>query len=308
VNLHHLPNEFPVSECYLVGVSGGRDSTALLELLADAGYRNLYVCHLNHRLRPEADEDAEFVVKLAQRLAQGVWVEQEDVGELAKAQGLSIEAAARQARLELFSRAALDYGTNRVFLAHHADDQAETLLIRLLRGSGAAGLGGMDRVSQVHGLTLLRPLLDYRRAEIPEPQAYREDASNASDDFLRNRVRRQVIPILDEAMGRDITPALVRAADLLRAENEWMDQETEAAFAELNDEKGQLAVPGMRDLPLALQRRVIHRWLGFWLIRDIRFDTVEAVRALLEPGAKIAKINLTEDRHVRRREKRLFIE
>lgn len=302
------PEEFPPDERYLLGISGGRDSVALQQLLIEGGYRNLILCHLNHQLRgADSDADAAFVAELGPNVEIGG----EDVRARAGRDSISIETAARQARHEFFARCAVKFGTNRVFLAHHADDQIETILMNLFRGAGSRGLSGMERVSAIQAggqtLTLIRPLLEIPRAELPVPARFREDASNASCDFLRNRIRHEVIPAIVAATGRDLT-AILRTAAILRDEDALLDELAREKLQQLLTGDGQLRAPELREIPTALQRRVIHAWLTGLAVADLSFENIEAVRALLEPDTKTAKINLSGDRHLRRREKRLFLE
>src|SRR5437764_4844660 len=166
-----LFRDFPPSNRYLIGVSGGRDSIALLNLLIDLGYKNLVVCHLNHQLRGAASRgDARFVEKIARDLELDCEIGSTDVGALAKRSKWSIETAARFARLAFFVEVARHRRCPRIFLAHHADDLVETALLNLFRGAGPAGIAAMRRIS-VHSigktqLTILRPLLAICRKEI----------------------------------------------------------------------------------------------------------------------------------------------
>lgn len=309
MNLHDLPNQFPAGERYLIGVSGGRDSVALLKLLLDAGYRNLVVCHLNHELRgEESAAHAEFVAGLAKKHGLEFCLESEDVAAKAAEAQLSIETAAREARIEFFGRCAARFKTSTVFLAHHADDQVETVLMRLFRGSGMQGLTGMRRVQELGELTLIRPLLEHRREEIPLPAEFCEDTSNQSDQFLRNRIRHSVIPAIEAATGRSLVPPLSRALEILGADNEWLDEQAAKSLKTCSDEEGRLAIPDLLLLPVSLQRRVLHLWLSAQEIADVGFAEVEAARSIIDPNADTAKINLPGGRHVRRRAKVLFVE
>lgn len=294
----------------LIGVSGGRDSVALLHALAGAGFRMLVVCHLDHGLRAESAEDAKFVRKLARGLKLPCVVEREDVAVRAKRRKQSLETAAREARYAFFARVAAKRRCARLFLAHHADDQVETLLFNLFRGSGAAGLGGMSpcttRVIDGVKLEIHRPLLGVWREEIDayiaEHQlAFREDASNADPRHTRNRLRHELLPDLERAFGRDVRRAVWRAAEILRAESETLD-----ALLPADAEQPQLDVASLRALPLALQRRQLHAWLRTQGVPQVGFEEVERVRSLID-GSK-AKVNLPADWHARRRTGRLFLE
>ena len=297
---------------YLIGVSGGRDSVALLHALVDAGFRRLIVCHLNHGLRGRAAAaDARFVAALAAKLGLECVAEKVDVAQFAADHSLSLETAARQVRYDFFARVARLHRCRALFLAHHADDQAETFLFNLCRGAGRLGLGGMSRDGQrtVAGvrLRLLRPMLGVWRKEIDayvksRKIRFREDESNASREFTRNRVRHDLWPVLERVFGRNVKKTLWRTARILRDEEEWL-----AALSGEAETGAQLAVPELCAQPLAQQRRRILAWLRRNAVPNAGFDEVETVRSLLAKSGP-AKVNLPGDRHARRREKRLFLE
>ena len=297
---------------YLIGVSGGRDSVALLHALIDAGFRRLIVCHLNHGLRGRsAAADARFVAALAAKLGLECVAGKVDVAQWAEEHSISLETAAREVRYDFFARVARRHRCRILFLAHHADDQAETLLFNLCRGAGRLGLGGMSRDCQrtVNGvrLRLLRPMLGIWRKEIDvyvksRKIRFREDESNASREFTRNRVRHDLWPVLERVFGRNVKKTLWRTARILRDEEEWL-----AALSGEAETGAQLAVPELRAQPLAQQRRRILAWLRRNAVPNAGFDEVETVRSMLERGGP-AKVNLPGDRHARRREKRLFLE
>ncbi len=308
-----LPPAFAPQEPQLVGVSGGRDSITLLHWLHAHGFKKLITVHLDHRLRAESGEDAEFVRKFAGSLGIECVIGSADVAALAKKGRLSIETAARRARHEFFARTAIERACPRIFLAHHADDQVETFLHNLLRGAGPSGLSGMGAVStlDIHAdkfsetLLVSRPLLGTWREEIDAYVAhhrlpFREDESNADPRFTRNRLRHSAIPALSAALGRDVRAALLRTTELLRAEDEFL-----SAQPELRAAPDTLQVPMLRSLPLALQRRLIHLWLTRHAVPAFGFAEVESVRSLL--ASRGAKVNLPGDLCARRREKRIFI-
>ena len=297
---------------YLVGVSGGRDSVALLRWLIDSGYKKLIVCHLNHRLRGRAsDSDARFVKKLANDYALDVAIGSANVSEAAKKKKLSIETAARDARYQFFAQAARQCRCRTVLLGHHADDVVETFLINLFRGSGTAGLTSIREVStrkiDTVELTLVRPLLGTWRDEIDgyirdHRLKFREDASNKNLAPLRNRIRHRVIPYLEKSLGRNIRQSIWRAAMIAAEEEAWMANQLS------NSIHADLAVEKLRDLPVALQRRTILKWLRAQNISDVGFDVVERVRRLLDHRSGIARVNLPRQRHARRRARKIFVE
>src|SRR6476660_4529714 len=203
-----LLRQFPLSHRYLIGVSGGRDSIALLNLLLEFGYGKLVICHLNHRLRGTASRaDARFVAKIARELGLDCEIGSTDVSALAKRSKMSIETAARFARFGFFVEAARRRRCPRIFLAHHADDLVETALLNLFRGASPGGMAAMRKVS-IHyigktQLTILRPLLGVWRSEIDayvreHGLEFREDATNRILRASRNRVRHRILPDIEK--------------------------------------------------------------------------------------------------------------
>jgi tRNA(Ile)-lysidine synthase len=313
-----LLGTFPPDSRYLIGVSGGRDSIVLLHRLLDLGYCKLIVCHLNHQLRGRSSRaDSRFVEKLV-----ATWnkksVERVDfeagsanVRALAKRNKTSIETAAREARYSFFAGVAKRRRCHTIFLAHHADDLVETFLINLFRGAGTTGLSAMREVSTRRiddvDLTIVRPLLSVWRDEIDSyvresRLKFREDASNKNLAPLRNRIRRRIIPYLEKTLGRSIRQNLWRTAAIAAEEENWIESKLP------NAGNADLSVRELRALPVALQRRTILKWLRAQNTSEIGFEVIERVRSLLTPGTRIAKTNLPQNRHVRRRAGRLFLE
>ena len=253
-----------------VAVSGGSDSVALAWLLRevapDVGATVVGLIHVNHRLRGgDADADEAFCRALATRLSLPIEVGHCDVAALAKARRISLEAAARAARYERLSAAATRLNANLVATGHTEDDQAETVLLRLLRGAGTRGLSGI----RVRRDEFIRPLLDIRRAELQHylrslGETWREDASNADRTILRNRIRHELVPVL-----QDIAPGGVRAlARLARLASDDEAFLTEAA----NEKRAILVLSGggagsgpavdagvLGQLPAPLARRIVRQ-------------------------------------------------
>lgn len=303
----NLPDGLDVQAPFLIGVSGGRDSIALLHWLHSLGFKQLIVCHLDHALRKGSRADREFVARLAKRLGLKMEAARKDIKSLARRTKHSLETAARNARYEFFAKAAKKHGCSQIFLAHHADDQTETFLFNLLRGSGTAGLGGMkasgSRVIQSVSLTLLRPWIGVWREEIERyvthhTLQFREDESNTDPRYTRNRIRHEVLPFLSKAMDRDVRRTIWRAAEICRADDEFI-------ASQIPSNGSELSVPALRALPDALQRRSIQAWLQTHRVRDVGFEEIEAVRSLLI--SKTAKVNLPGDLHAFRRAKRIHL-
>jgi tRNA(Ile)-lysidine synthase len=218
-------NLIPVENRVVVGVSGGADSVALLHILHRLGYP-LIAAHLNHSIRgAEADGDEAFVKALCKKLAVDCVTRKTDVPALAKEKGISLEMAAREARHSFF-RSKVEGRKSKVViaLAHHADDQLETFFLRAARGAGPGGLSGMKSFQTLEGLTLVRPMLGIRRAEIiqwleKEKIEWREDASNTDETIPRNIVRRQILPVLGKLNDR-AAENILRTMEILRDEDE----------------------------------------------------------------------------------------
>jgi tRNA(Ile)-lysidine synthase len=304
-SLSDLPNK----QLFLIGVSGGRDSVALLHWLLAQGYRKLVVCHFEHGLRGrEGKADARFVERLAQKQGLRFELGSADVASLARKRKQSIETAARQERLAFFERVGRRRHCPTIFLAHHADDQVETFLLNLFRGAGSRGLGSMRPRSNFGSRQLVRPLRGAWRSEIDSHVRahrlqFREDSTNEKLEARRNRIRHKILPWLEKQFGRNIRKTIWRAATLFAEEEDYLESQLPVALTS----QSQLAVKKVAALPVALQRRTIHRWLGQQGIVDLAFDDIENVRQLLA-GRAPAKINLARDRHARRRAGKIFLE
>lgn len=295
----------------VAGVSGGCDSVVLLDLLQRAGFTGLIVAHLHHGLRgKEADRDGEFVRRLAAASGAKFVFGRSKTSARAARHKESLEEAARKLRRAFLARAAKKHGAKTIFLAHQANDAAETMLFHLARGSGRRGLGSLREEAPLERseATIVRPLLGFTREEIESYArarrlAWREDSSNASRDHTRNRLRHDVMPQLARAVGHDPVPAMARAAGILAAEEEWL--------ADLVAAEARAALLGVRDLrrmPVARQRRLLRAWLAARTRGEIDFDTVEDARALAVSDGKPAKMNLPRAYHLRRRAGKLFVE
>jgi tRNA(Ile)-lysidine synthase len=307
-----VSRDFPPATCYLIGVSGGRDSVALLHSLISLGYKKLIVCHLNHQLRGRAsDADACFVEKLAAKYGVDFELGAANVRAVAKQRKMSIETAAREARYAFFGNVAKRRRCHTIFLAHHADDLVETFLFNLIRGAGLTGLAAMRDVSTRRfgdlKLTIVRPLLSVWRKEIDKDVRehrikFREDVTNKTLAPMRNRIRNRIIPYLEKNFARNFRQNIWRTAMIAADEEKWIENEL------ADSTNADLSVPKLRALPVALQRRAILKWLRAQNISEIGFNEIERVRSLLDPNVRTAKVNLPQDRHARRRAGTIFIE
>ncbi|MGE5654036.1 MAG: tRNA lysidine(34) synthetase TilS [Bacillota bacterium] len=258
----------------VLAVSGGPDSVCLLHLMSSLAIKQhwqIHVAHIHHGIRgTEADTDASFVADLAHSLGYPFHLCRSDVPRIAEERGLGLEEAGRFARYQYLAHLARQIGARAIATGHHADDQAETILMNLLRGAGGTGLAGIQLVRVLgQGLRVIRPLLLVSRFEIEqylEAQCItpRYDHTNNELDQTRNRIRHELIPLLKSYNPR-ITEALARTADILRSDEQYLMQRVEAYLAEhLVHRYGltSLSIDSIGSQPLALQRRIVRRMLG----------------------------------------------
>ena len=222
----------------LIALSGGSDSVALTfilrELALNGGFSIVGLAHFNHQLRPTAARDEQFCRALGERLNVSMVVGDVNVAEYAASERLSIEEAARRARYAFLHRCAADLGADRIASGHTRDDQAETFLLKLIRGAGLSGLGG---IYPRRGI-LVRPLLDASRNDLRDylrtrGESWVEDETNADVTNPRNRIRHRVIPELDAAYGGPTTMSIARAAGLAREDGAWLDDLADRRYGEL---------------------------------------------------------------------------
>ncbi|WP_158265364.1 tRNA lysidine(34) synthetase TilS [Blastopirellula marina] len=237
--LDYWPRSAWQDRTILVAVSGGADSVALVRLLVEladpATRKKLVVVHFNHRLRGEqSDADAQFVEDLAKGLGVSVRTGIASGGWHRDAKGgQGLEANARGLRYAFFEEVAREVEARYLVTAHHRDDQIETILHRILRGTGIAGLGGMQTAREwLPGVGLVRPLLSFSRDDIIEylvsiKQVWREDASNLTIEFTRNRIRNELLPYLRDAYGEHVDNALFRLGQQARDCQEVIDRQVQ---------------------------------------------------------------------------------
>jgi tRNA(Ile)-lysidine synthase len=253
-----------------VAVSGGADSVALLRMLAGAKAEAgivLSVVHFNHQLRgEESDADEHFVLDLANSLNLELHVSEADTARLAREKELSLEAAARELRYTFFGTLINEGRLDKVATAHTLDDQAETVLLRIFRGTGTSGLSGIQPKLVVGEKTadwkgIVRPFLNLRRREVEaylreHQQPWRNDSTNFETTFTRNRLRHELLPQIANSFNPEIVDALSNLAEIARAEDEFWSSQTAEAFVRVHRNQ-QLDTEELRKLPLALQRRVL---------------------------------------------------
>jgi tRNA(Ile)-lysidine synthase len=315
----------PLHEARLVvAVSGGADSVALLlaldELLrAERLSVSLTVAHLDHGLRALSHDDARWVEELSRKLGYEFELERASVKESADRAQDNLEQAARRARYDFLSRLSVRTESRVILTAHTMDDQAETVILRLLRGSGAEGLGGIEPVrifDAERGALLARPLLNWaRRAETEEycralGVDFRTDEMNEDESFARVRVRRRLLPLM-RGLNSRVVEALARTAELLREDARTLD---EYAALLLEEARGTstaddgLEIKVLANAPASLRRRALRLWLkeARGDLRRMEMVHLLAVERLLsgERGGRVAE--LPGGGRVSRRKGRLF--
>lgn len=279
----------PAGSRVIAAVSGGPDSVCLLHVLHQLDCQLAGVAHFNHKLRGQAsDEDERFVADLARRLGVQFYSSSAPLSEIAG----NLEQNARRARREFF-QSLLDAGfADRIALGHTRDDQAETVLFRLLRGSGSTGVAGILPVTREG---IIRPLLDVRRSEVlaylrEHNLEWREDATNASLQFARNRIRHSLLPQLAREWNPQVADALAQAADVAYEEESWWASEVSqlaAGIMQIYPGAVELCLAGLASLQRAPLRRLIRHAIGIAKgdLTGVEFDHIEdTIRLASKPG------------------------
>lgn len=289
----------------LLGVSGGPDSVALLHLLRElqpAVHFRLAAAHLNHRLRgAESDRDEAFVRELCARLGVEVVVDRANDLERGTA---NIEERARNARYGFFTRTARRLAASHLATAHHADDQAETVMLRLLRGSGLAGLGAIAPVGTIglegepRALTVVRPLLRVRRSEILDyiktiDAPFVSDSSNDYPEFLRNRIRSDLLPAIERDYAPGLNRRLAALSDEMREVDDFLSRAADAEL-ERRCRDGALLLDGFAGLAPALAKALLRMYITGRMgsLRGISRRHIEQVHRLCIAGSPSASVAL----------------
>ena len=285
-----------------VAVSGGADSVALLrvliELRSELGLV-LAVAHFNHGLRGEqSDADEAFVAELAKEHGMEHFAGRADVRNHASISKISIEAAGRELRYRWFALLAREQRFDSIATGHTLDDQAETVLLKFLRGAGSRGLAGVYPIVNRDGFRIIRPLLCITRAEVESyltslGQPWREDESNLDRRFLRNRIRHQLLPLLEREYNPNLRRLLSDLAEVSQAEQGYWNELVERHLK--TNESGDLLLEGFATLPIALQRRVLKAFaessgpaLDFEHVEKLRQCALGNRRKAELPGDRIA--------------------
>ncbi|MFP4192856.1 MAG: tRNA lysidine(34) synthetase TilS [Candidatus Hydrogenedentota bacterium] len=276
-------------EKVLVACSGGADSVACLSVLRELGYA-LHVVHFNHRTRgAESEADCNLAADLAFRWGLPFHVISRPVLDEAEAAGESFENYARRARYAAFLDIARETGCAALATGHHQGDQAETVLMRLLRGSGMRGLAGIPPGRTEQGVRIIRPLLDCSREDIKRYLRYwelpwREDASNASNAYTRNRLRHEILPLLRKSFNPSVEEALARTAACLRDDGNLLREQAESLLRRCRRSDHEIDRQAFAQAHPALQRRAIVLLAERYGVTPA-FERVEEARHHLAHGA-----------------------
>lgn len=275
----------------VVAVSGGADSVALLHILHRISlYRTpltLICAHVHHGFRAESDAEAELVQKYAESLHIPFEMVHLNMPKYLEETGRNLQDAAREKRYAFLHEVAAKYKANSIALAHHADDQAETVMLHMLRGSGASGLSGMKIKRIEKNVELIRPCLRITKTDLEklcekEGLPYLIDSSNMNRKYLRNAIRLDVLPFLGQYNGQ-LRESLYRMAEVISTEDDYMEAVTEKTFADMVSKSGDqltFSVPAFKGLHVALQRRLIKLILNYLPSNDefATFSRIESIR------------------------------
>lgn len=303
---------FEPGDSVLVCVSGGPDSTALLYALLDLSAElslTLSIAHFNHAIRTEeADKEAGFVKSLAKKLDIPFYVKKENVLRFKKISRLSLEEAARELRYKFFFDLADKKGFTKIALGHHSDDNAEQVLINLIRGSGLTGLSGIPAKRQN---IIVRPLIHSSRDEIEEFIRKRDirhvlDSSNQDKRYLRNRIRHHLLPTLKDSYNPGIKQNLNRLAHIITDEEAWILGYVKTEFDRHaiigKDNSLFLNTAWMKDIPIALRRRILRH--AIYIIkgdlRRIGFDHIDAALEIVSYKSGCKRMDLPDGVRVER--------
>ncbi len=288
INKHSLIEK---GDRVLLGISGGPDSVALLHLLfrLKKGLKfSLFLCHLNHGLRKEAGEDARFVKELASSLSLPITLTKRDLSKLKKS---SIEEKAREVRYRFFSTVAKKYRVNKIALGHNLDDQAETILLRIIRGTGLLGLGGMRIKRPLKDnpeVQIIRPLLSVSREEILDYLKERKiffvtDSSNISPVYLRNRIRLELLPLLSEYNPK-VKESLAKLGVACQEDFAFIEKTAVSFLPKILKRKEQKLTIKIKEFlktPPSLQKEILRVAIRFLSKKPLSFSAIESLQSLI---------------------------
>lgn len=271
----------------IIGVSGGADSvclTSVLNSLKEEYNLDITLVHINHNIRgEEAQRDEDFVIELGEVYGNNVKVFSYEVETMARAEGMTVEEMGRKLRYEAFYKAAGENG--KIAVAHNMNDNCETMIMRFLRGTGIKGLGGISAARD----RIIRPLINVTRAEIEaycssNNLEYCTDSTNSIEEYTRNKIRLNIIPMIQRDFNENIVAAMARMSELMSDEERYMEGIAEKAYKECEIEESRISAERLLKYDRVIQRRIVR--LGFVNysadLHDISYEHVERVLSLTE--------------------------
>ncbi len=320
-------NLFSENDRILIGVSGGPDSVALLSFIHNTNrtnppYSEIFIAHLNHSIRGrESDEDEQFVTALAEKYEVSLITEKRDIIEVARERKISLEEAARDERYKFFECVAGKVGANVIAVGHNADDNAETILHRIIRGTGITGVSGIRpkrKLTPISRINLVRPLLFTWRKDIiayleEEKLSYRVDSTNVETDKLRNRIRMELIPHLEENYNAKIKKSLVTLGEAALQNCDYLESKAKGLFEDvlMNREakteesayadKIVLDINKLKESPQILQQMIVKEailWLNIPL-KKLSYKNYKDILTILNSGKTLVNNVVKEYLNVR---------
>jgi tRNA(Ile)-lysidine synthase len=262
-------NMLQKGDSILVGVSGGPDSVTLLHVLDSLKKEyslNILIGHLDHKFRGEESAgDRKFCEELAKKYNLEIIWEEIDVPKAAKEKGISPEEAARFERYDFFKRTVKERGMDKIAVGHTRDDQAETVLMRIIRGAGMKGLGGISPVKDIQGNKIIRPLIEVSRKEVEDfiseaGLKFRTDSSNEKSIYTRNKIRLELIPLLEKDFNSNIKEVLANMAENLQIENDFLSRYARRKFKSVSSIKHEeilIDIKKFKKQPEAVRKRIL---------------------------------------------------
>ena len=284
----------------VVGVSGGPDSMALLNVLINLKEKlsfNIVVAHINHMIRAEADDETKYVQDFCKKHDIECYVKREDVLEISKSKKIGTEEAGRKLRYTFFDEIMIKTNANKVATAHTANDRAETVLMNIMRGSGTSGLKGIE---EKRGNKFIRPLIECTRSEIEEYCEQEKlnpkyDKTNEENIYTRNRIRNELIPYIQKEFNPNIIETLNRLSKLVAIENKYLEEQTQKAYKEIY--LGKQELDGKKEIILDLKKfnnldLVIKNRIVLYTINKVVGNAQNIEKIHIEDIIKLCKNNI----------------
>ncbi|QXM07239.1 tRNA lysidine(34) synthetase TilS [Crassaminicella indica] len=296
-------NMFQKGDGIVVGVSGGPDSIALLHLfwrIREEYDLKLYAVHLNHQFRgEEADEDADYVRRFCENIGVKAFIFSKNVSLYSKEKGITFEEAGREIRYGLFDEVMKKMNANKIAVAQNMDDQAETVLMRLMRGTGLEGLSAIDYVRDEK---IIRPILDIRRKEIEDYcNEYnlkpRIDKTNLEAVYTRNRIRLELIPYIEKYFNKNIKETLSRTTNIIREDKDFLNIAAKKAYHQVvikNNSDIRINKKAFEEKHPAIQRRILREAINQSMgeLKDVQHKHIEKLLDFIKYGSVGREIHL----------------